>query len=70
MNSGRSNNLSLKYQNFTQSSCRDIGFRKSEFVTKTQFLWKMVPYGGGGENGRGDINVHDECQLRVKFGDG
>ena len=37
MNTGRLNNLSLKYHSFTLSSCRDIGFRKSEFVTKTQF---------------------------------
>ena len=29
MNSGRSNNLSLKYQSFTLSSCRDFGLNKS-----------------------------------------
>ena len=32
-------------------------------------IWKMVPYGEEGRMG-GVINVHDECQLRVKFGDG
>ena len=34
----RSNNLSLKYQMFTPSSCRDIGIKKFKFVAKTQFL--------------------------------
>ena len=29
---------SLKYQRFTSSGGKDIGIRKSEFVTKTQFL--------------------------------
>jgi len=38
MNSGRSHNLSLKYQRFAPSSCLDIGVRKFEFVTKTQLL--------------------------------
>ena len=38
MNSDRSNKLSLKYQRFTLSGCRDIGIRKFEFVAKTQFL--------------------------------
>ena len=32
------NSLSLKYQKFTHSSFKDIGIRKFEFVTKTQFL--------------------------------
>ena len=40
MNSVRSNNVSLKYQRFTSSGCKDIGFTKTEFVAKTQFLWK------------------------------
>ena len=31
-------NLSLKYQRFTASGGKNIGIRKSEFVTKTQFL--------------------------------
>ena len=48
MSSGRSNNISLKYQRFTQSDCKDIGIRqsdckdigirKSEFVAKTQIF--------------------------------
>ena len=38
MNPVISNNISLKYQSFTLSSGRDIGFNKSEFVTKTQLL--------------------------------
>ena len=33
MNFVRSTNLSLKYQNFTQLGCDDIGIRKYEFVT-------------------------------------
>ena len=38
MNSVRSNNLSLKYQRFATSGCKDIRIRKFEFVAKTQFL--------------------------------
>ena len=38
MNYIRLNNLSLKYQRFTPSGCRDIDIRKFEFVAKTQFL--------------------------------
>jgi len=33
-------NPSLKYQRFTPSGGKNIGIRKSEFVTKTQFLWQ------------------------------
>ena len=46
-----SNNISLKYQRFTPSGHKDIGIRKLEFVTKTQFLWlkccfkKIIKYG-------------------------
>ena len=40
MNSDRSNNVSLKYQSFTSSGCKDIGFTKTECVAKTQFLYK------------------------------
>ena len=40
MNPDRSNNLSLKYQTFTPSGCKDIGIRKFEFVAKTQFLYE------------------------------
>ena len=36
-NSGRSKSLSLKYQRFTPSGCKDIGDRKFKFVAKTQF---------------------------------
>ena len=32
MNSVRPNNLSLKYQRFTSSDCKDIGIRPFEFV--------------------------------------
>ena len=39
MNSVASNYYSLKYQKSTTSSSIDIGIRKFEFVTKTQFLW-------------------------------
>ena len=33
-----SNSLSLKYQNITQSGCKDIWIRNFQFVTKTHFL--------------------------------
>ena len=39
INSVRSNSLSLKYQRFTPSGCKDIEVRKCDFVAKTQFLW-------------------------------
>ena len=38
MNYVRSNSLSLKYQGFPPSDSQDIGIRKFEFVTKSQFL--------------------------------
>ena len=38
MNAIRSNNVSMKYQRFTSSGCKDTGFTKTEFVAKTQFL--------------------------------
>ena len=38
MNYVRLSNLSLKYQKFTRTVYKDIGMRKFEFVTKTQFL--------------------------------
>ena len=41
MNSVRLNNLSLKYQWFILLGCKDIGIRKLELVTKTQF--QVVP---------------------------
>ena len=34
-----SNCLSLKYQRFTPSGCKEIMFRKCMFVAKTQFLY-------------------------------
>ena len=48
----RSKNISLKYQRFTTLGSKDIGIRKSEFVTKTQFLlieshklgWKIINF--------------------------
>ena len=44
MNSVRSNYLSLKYQSYTPSGCKDIGIRKFESVAKTQFLYYMVNF--------------------------
>ena len=41
MNSGKSNRSSFKYQRFTPSGCKDIGIRKFEFVSKTQFLYNF-----------------------------
>ena len=41
MNSVRCKNLSLKYQRFTPSGGKIIGIKKSEFVTKTQFLCRL-----------------------------
>ena len=41
INSVRSNKLSLKYQRFIPTDCRDIEIRKFEVVTKTQFLKKL-----------------------------
>ena len=38
INSGSPNSLSLKYQRFTPSGCKDIGVRKCKFVAETQFL--------------------------------
>ena len=42
MSSVRSNNVSLKYQRPTPPGWTDIGIRKSEFVTKTQFLFSEI----------------------------
>ena len=36
----RSNNLSLKYQRYTLSGCKEIGIRKFGFMAKNQFLCK------------------------------
>ena len=46
MKSVRSKYLSLKYQMFTPSGCKDIEIRKFEFVAKTQLIYKtLVLYG-------------------------
>ena len=45
MDSVRSNGLICKYIRFTSSGCKDIGIRKLEFVTKTQFLWSSLETG-------------------------
>ena len=42
MNSVGEKNLSLKNQSFTLSGVKNIGIRKSEFVTKTQFLYALI----------------------------
>ena len=54
MNSVRWKNLSLKYQRFTPSGGKNIGISKSEFVTKTQFLFL------------GLLNIW-VCRARVRF---
>ena len=38
INSVRPNSLSLKYQRFAPSYCKDIDIKKFEFAAKTQFL--------------------------------
>ena len=38
-NSVKSKNLSLKYQRFIPTGCRDLEIRKFEVVAKTQFLY-------------------------------
>ena len=42
MNYVRLSNPSLKYQRFTPSGGINIGIRKSEFVSKTQFLYNYI----------------------------
>ena len=42
MNAIRANNVSLKYQRFTTKGCKDIGFTKTEFAAKTQFLYEYI----------------------------
>ncbi len=59
MNSVRSNNLSLKYQRFTPSGGKNIGTRKSEFVTKTQFLWPAIP--------TNKQNIEEFCRHTLNF---
>jgi len=36
-------NLSLKYKNFTESGCKEIGIQNFEVVAKTQFLYEWNP---------------------------
>ena len=45
MNAIRSNNVSLKYQRFTSSGYKVIGFTKIEFVAKSQFLFEILNVG-------------------------
>ena len=44
MNCVKSNYLSLKYQSYTPSGCKDIWIRKFESVAKTQFLYYKVTF--------------------------
>ena len=43
MNSVTSNNFSLKYQRFTWSGCKDIKYRKFEFVAKAISMRMSAP---------------------------
>ena len=43
MNSGGSNNVSLKYERYASSGCWDLGTIKLAFVAKTQFLYGENP---------------------------
>ena len=43
MNSGGSNNVSLKYERYASSGCWDLGIIKLAFVAKTQFLYGENP---------------------------
>jgi len=38
MNSSGSNSISLKYERYASSGCRDLGITKLGFVAKTHFL--------------------------------
>ena len=40
----RSNYLSLEYQKFTPSGCKNLGIGKFELVAKTQFLYSHTKY--------------------------
>ena len=64
MNAIRSNNVSSKYQRFTSSGCKDIGFTKTEFVTKTQFLKNFYVLLIGGSL---DRFVHDTPVKQYKI---
>ena len=49
MNSGGSNNVSLKYERYASSGCWDLGILKLGFVAKTQFLLTKIKSPGPGE---------------------
>ena len=42
MNSGGSNNVSLKYERYAWPGCWDLGIIKLGFVEKTQFLYATL----------------------------
>jgi len=44
MNSGGSNNVSLKYERYASSGCWDLGIIKLGFVAKTQFLCLQIHF--------------------------
>ena len=44
LKSVKSKNLSLTYQRYTLSGCKDIEIRKFEFVTKTQFFLEIIHF--------------------------
>ena len=44
MNSGGSNNVSLKYERYASSGCSDLGIIKLGFVAKIQFLFNFVHF--------------------------
>ena len=71
MNNVRSNNLSLKYQRFTPSGCKNKEIRKCEFVAKTQLLWKsiltkIVPKMAVWENFKANIVARKWAQSALK----
>ena len=59
MNAVRSNNVSLKYQRFTSSGYKVIGFTKIEFVAKSQFLSEKA----GTQHAA--IEFSERCQFRT-----
>ena len=60
LNSGRSNNLSLKYQRFTPSSSTDIGIRKLKVVEKlNSFVWNYRLHIRNYRNYRNSLNYRN-----------
>jgi len=62
----RSNNVSLKYQRFTSKGCKDIGFKKTEFLAKTQFLLrktKMLTWNLQNKKSKEQENVFYVCIM-------